>query len=606
MGDIFFGQLWKKLAWVLGIIVFFISLLLLSIHNTIKSDRPLKQLNITKEYLEVRGDILSSDYTNGFTLAKSRFLYKASIDTRYLNPNAKDLFISIFSIYSGIDKSIIRNKIDSQKKKGYLILSYNIPAHSAAQLNILATKLNYLEYDGEIIRVFKPLQKNTSFYSGLNIEKSGGKRLNPYIDTMTPLIGYVSRYETKGDITRVKGLKGLEKYYNNQLNSYKNGILQGNKDAVGRVIFNRDGILKDAIKGQNIKLNLSLKLQREIELATDIYKKKFHADEIIVSIMEAKTGKILALTSTNRYNPENIKPNEISHLSVNAVEMQFEPGSVIKPITMALVLDKNRTDQTELLKAYNKGPVNKYGEYKKGIFKLDRHKIRDDHNFKKRYITPSDIIVYSSNIGILQLAQRLSGQEFLDGFHSFGLGKKTGIDIADEKKGLLHSLRQYQAGEVKKKDNVYKATDSYGQGILSTFMQVLTAYNIFNNNGVLLKPKIASHIPIENGIKVISENTANIIKKMLIRTVNVGTGQATKINGLEIGGKTGTAQIARKGKYKKKYISSFFGFTNLNNKKYTIGVSVFNPSYKYHYASQSAVPIFKDVSNILLQSGYLD
>jgi cell division protein FtsI (penicillin-binding protein 3) len=591
--------------------IFVLLVIFYVVYKSINSNKKLKPLTITKNYIELRGDIISDDIGNGFTLAKSRLLYKASIDTRYLDPNKKDLFASLFSIYSGMDKNKILEKINTQKRKGNLVLTYSIPAHTAAQLEYLKKRINYKIKHKSInsdeihtVKVFRPIKKNSSFYSGLTIEKSGGQRLYPYIDTCMPLVGYVRRYEDHDGITRAKGLKGIEKYYDKSLNSYKVGKLSGDRDAVGNVIFNKYSSIKSPKRGIDIKLNINLKLQREIELLSDKYKQKFKASEIIVSVMETSTGKIKVLASSNRFNPKHIRQDEISHLTVNAVEKNFEPGSIIKPIAMALVFDKDKAKENELLDAHNKSKRNAKGEYKRGKVKIGRRKIGDDHRFKKRYITPSDIITYSSNIGILTLAQRLTASEFLDGYHSFGLGKKTGIDIADEKRGLLHTLKLYQAGESKNNPNVYKATDSYGQGILATFIQVLTAYNVFNNDGKLLKPKVAAHIAVEDGVQIISPKTANIIKKMLIRTVRHGTGKAANIQGIEIGGKTGTAQIVKKRKYINKYISSFFGFANFDNKKYTIGVSVFEPSYRYHYASQSAVPIFKNVVHILRGSAY--
>ena len=148
-----------------------------------------------------------------------------------------------------------------------------------------------------------------------------------------------------------------------------------------------------------------------------------------------------------------------------------------------------------------------------------------------------------------------------------------------------------------------------------TFMQILKAYTVFNNNGYITTPQIVSSLitpnnkeitlPIQEPIKVISKRTANKIKKMLIKTVKKGTGLNTQIKGLEIGGKTGTAQIAGGGKYLSKYISSFFGFANDAENKYTIGVTVFEPistgkNWYYHYASHSAVPIYKEIIETLI------
>ena len=160
----------------------------------------------------------------------------------------------------------------------------------------------------------------------------------------------------------------------------------------------------------------------------DNHKKKLEADEIIVSIMESSTGKILSLATSNRFDPENIKQKDIPSLNVNAVEYQFEPGSVLKPISLALVLNKQLVKRNELFFAHNKGKANRKGEYKRGSYKIGRYRIKDDHRFKKHYLTLDDIVIYSSNIGTLQLVQRLSAEEF-----SGGLKKQVLIYLMKKK-----------------------------------------------------------------------------------------------------------------------------------------------------------------------------
>lgn len=151
----------------------------------------------------------------------------------------------------------------------------------------------------------------------------------------------------------------------------------------------------------------------------------------------------------------------------------------------------------------------------------------------------------------------------------FGFTRETGIDLPYEKKGVMPKVWQFAANDKKKEDNVFKATVSYGQGMTSTFMQVLKAYSIFNNEGISVTPKILSYIDVEGdkyredslkNDRVITKKTANEIKRLLVKTVDKGTGKAAKIEGLEIGGKTGTAQIARRGKYLKKIYIIIFWF----------------------------------------------
>jgi cell division protein FtsI (penicillin-binding protein 3) len=209
------------------------------------------------------------------------------------------------------------------------------------------------------------------------------------------------------------------------------------------------------------------------------------------------------------------------------------------------------------------------------------------------------------------IANRLSGEDFYNGYKDFGLSLKTGIDLPYEKVGVIHKLYQYKAGEKEGKDNIYKATDSYGQGITTTFMQVMKAYSVFNNNGKIVTPYIVNKNTNYEEKKIISEKTAQYMHKMLVETVRKGTGQKAQIDGLEIGGKTGTAQVVEDGRYQRKYISSFFGFANDKNKKYTIGVTVNDPvnrgkNWYYYYASHSAVPVFKEIIKILVKLDYLE
>jgi cell division protein FtsI (penicillin-binding protein 3) len=244
--------------------------------------------------------------------------------------------------------------------------------------------------------------------------------------------------------------------------------------------------------------------------------------------------------------------------------------------------------------------------YRKGKIKVGRWTIRDDHQFDKHYLTLKDIIIHSSNIGTLQIAQRLKGIEILDGYKKFGFLKKTGIDLPYEKIGTMPSIYQLQAGEEKGKDNVFKATVSYGQGMRTTFLQVLKAYSVFNNDGYMVTPTIVQKIMKNKPTQIVSKRAANIIKKYLIKTVQKGTGRNTKIEGLQIGGKTGTANKVGGGKYTKKYISSFFGFVNDKDHKYTIGVTVNEPNATgkylyYYYASNSDLPVFKEIEKTLVK-----
>ena len=602
----------KKIVILFSLIFLCLTILMISVFRTITEKRHLPTLRGEKTELSVRGDIVSAD---NFKIASSKKLYTASIDTRHLDSNKKELFLNLFSVYSNIDYKILKEKlVEGEKNPGNVVLSYGIDSRTAKNLKELAFKLIQLD-------VFTSRMVNgNKILRGLTVSESGEKRIFSYTDTLTPVVGYISKFESELGKTKVNGIKGLERHYNKVLNQSKDGVLQGDRDVLSYISFDKNSTIMKRVDGATLNLNTPLKLQKNNETTLDNYKKKLTADEIIVCIMENKTGKILTMASSNRFNPEKIRKEDIGSLNVNAVEYQFEPGSVIKPISISLAMDKNLIKKNESFPAYNGTGIATGGELPKGSYRIGRFNIKDDHQFRKHYLSLEDIVIFSSNIGTLQIAQRLTGPEFFEGMKRFGFTRKTGIDLPYEKKGVMPKVWQFSAGDKDKRDNVFKATVSFGQGMTSTFIQLIKAYSVFNNEGQMITPRIVDHLTHDNNKykpyddkpeKIISKETAEAMKKLLIKTVNEGTGKAAKIEGLEIGGKTGTAQIARGGKYLKKYISSFIGFVNdEKGNSYTIGVTVMNPNstgkyWYYYYASWSAVPVFKEIVQNLVKLNYL-
>ncbi len=546
------------------------------------ADRKIPSTQIIKQDSATRGKIRTYD---NFDISISKKLYKASIHPKNIDPDKKDLFIRLFSIYSGITENKIRKKLNNNK---YVVLSYNIGEKEAKRLKELAYKLN-------IRKVFREFEDSSGrvINYGLSIIESGEKRNYVYDDTLTPLVGYIKKFENRKGITKIEGVKGIEKFYDDKLKPIQDEYLKGFRDVGSNIILNREHIHKNRVDGFNINLNIPLKLQKRIENYLSSKEIELNAKEIIIGIMQPHSGKILTLATSNRFNPNHIKIEDYPSLNANAVENSFEAGSVLKPFIFSTLLDKELIKLDEIINTED------------GTFKIGNRIITDDHRAKEMNMI--DLIVHSSNIGMSKIAQRLNAGEYYQSLMDFGFNQKTEIDLPYENKGVLVELSQLQK-------EIYKATISYGYGIQTTFIQLLQAYNIFSNNGKIINPKLASSITLNDSrgffIKhnkpksVISPNTANIMKQILIENVKRGTGRKTKVDGIIVGGKTGTAHIAKKGIYEKAYNSSFFGFASDSNKTYTIGVTVYEPKDKY-FASQTAVPIFKDVIGILVKLGYL-
>jgi cell division protein FtsI (penicillin-binding protein 3) len=302
------------------------------------------------------------------------------------------------------------------------------------------------------------------------------------------------------------------------------------------IILNKESFTKAKIDGLDIKLTIPVALQIRVEKMLDAMKEKLDAKQIMIAIMNSKTGDILTMASSNRFLPKHIKRSDYPSLRSDMIEYSFEPGSVIKPISFSILLEKHLVNPFDLVNGHN------------GHFRIGRKVITDEHQFA--WLSAEDVIVYSSNVGMAQLAQKLSGYEFHDGLLRFGLSKKSTPDMIYEKTGSIPSAKRLE-------NKIYKATAAYGYGMQENLMQILRAYSAFNNNGNMVYPKIVKSFVDEFGVekptiyedqvRAIKSSTAARMKKILIKTVNKGTGKKAITTGLEIGGKTGTAHIVEKG-----------------------------------------------------------
>jgi cell division protein FtsI (penicillin-binding protein 3) len=352
------------------------------------------------------------------------------------------------------------------------------------------------------------------------------------------------------------------------------------------------------VDGMDLHLNIPLAFQRRVELMLDQMKESIDAEEIIVGVMESKTGKVLSLASSERYDPAHITQKDIPALNPKFSEYPYEAGSVLKPLTLAMALDHKVVTPQTWFNTYN-------GRMKIG----KRRTITDDEKFDS--LTATDIIVHSSNVGISQISWKLTGKEFREGLLKFGIAKPSGLDLSRDLPGQLKPLYKLD-------HKMHRANSSYGYGMLVTFAQLFKAYSAFNNDGIAVTPRIVNYLadikgnrytlePKVNDLQTVGKKAANQIHDILIEVVKRGTGVKAQYPGLEIGGKTGTAHIAKNGRYVREYHSSFYGFANdKEGHKYTIGVLVIRAKKRYKYfASLSAVPTFKRIVHTLVELDYL-
>ena len=581
-----------KISILFLLLVLAMGIFLSSILKTISTERRIPSHNKTIHDRSFRGAIISAD---NYTLSNSQKTYQAVIRGASVKPEMKSTFIKLFSIYSGISEKKLLKKFKNKKGKeikSNIILSKTIGSSTAMQLKSLALKLRRLG-------VFRSIKTRSGIdvLFGLDIIENGESRRFPLHDVMSPILGYVGK-KSDGHYTRPEGKKGLERNYNTHITSKKDGYFKGKRDVLGAVIHDKNSINLDRVDGLDLHLNIPLAVQRRVELMIDAIKRNIDADEILVGVMESRTGKVLSLASTERYDPAHIQQKDIAALNPKFSEYPYEAGSVVKPLTLAIALDHKVVTPNTWFNTYN-------GKLKIG----ERRTISDDEKFDS--LTATDIIVHSSNVGISQISWRLTGAEFREGLLNFGIAKPSGLDLSRDLPGQLKPLYLLN-------NKMHRANSSYGYGMLVTFAQLFKAYSAFNNDGVAVTPRIVDYLgdrkgkrytlkPKVGNTQAVGKKAARQIHNILLEVVKRGTGVKAQYPGLEIGGKTGTAHIAKHGHYVREYHSSFYGFANdKEGNKYTIGVLVIRAK-KYHkyFASQSAVPTFKNIVKILVDQGYL-
>ncbi len=574
-----------KIAFIF-FIVFILFLILIGafLKIIISDDKKLPNLTKTERDIALRGGIYSK---NDFTISASKKLYCAEIDTRNIDPDKFDLFVKLFSIFSKMDEHDVRDKLKSHF--GFVKITYSLDSKSARYVKQLRANLNRY---GVLKRYVDPVT-GYSFLHALSVTESGEYRQFPMKDTLSPIIGFMHKNEIKNYKT-VKGKYGLEKFYDRELSGIKSTEIIGRKDVNHNIILDKNSEVKTRVDGLDVITSIDIKLQKSIEKVVDRQRDRTNAKEIIASVMESETGEIVAIASSRRYNPAKI--TDIASTTISATRYMFEPGSVFKPIIFSLLLKERKIHPHDIINTEN------------GRYRLGNKIITDEHKYD--YLSVENIIVHSSNIGMAKISQKLDEIDFFQGLREFGFSRKTGIDISDELSGSIPNIHQL-------KHSTYKATASYGYGMKVNFFQLLSAFNVFNNDGEWIKPSIGKYLRTSSGVKqrieykkskkVLEKDIAYILNHTLRKVVKEGTAKGAYVDGLKIGGKTGTAHISVKGVYEDIYNSSFFGFANDSNKRYTIGVTTIEPSSKnyVYFASQSAVPVFKDIVNVLVEQKFL-
>lgn len=391
---------------------------------------------------------------------------------------------------------------------------------------------------------------------GIDFIKNSKKR---YYNKST-FASYIIGYAKVLDDGKISGELGIEGYYDDIL-SGTNGYTKYLKYTSSNYkIPNTNEDTKKAKDGSDIYLTIDSSIQLIAEKAVSSMKEKFNTDWAVFTVMDAKTGAIVASATNPNFNPNDT--NTIKEYMNPLLSYQYEPGSVMKVFSFASSMEEGKYDGEET--------------FKSGSYTLDDGTvIRDSERKGWGTISFDEGFARSSNVAATTLALRLGVDKLSEYYNNLGFGKKTGIELSNEAIGDIEMVYQSEL-----------ATASFGQGVSVTAIQMLQALSAMTNDGTVIKPYIVDKVVDQNGNityqgerqvvkKVYSTNTVNKMHEIMKKVIDIN--KYWQVNNVSIMGKTGTAQIASpKGGYLTgtyDYIKSFAGIFPADDPKYIVYVA---------------------------------
>ncbi len=386
------------------------------------------------------------------------------------------------------------------------------------------------------------------------------------------------------------GLEGIELAYDRKLKG-KPGLRRLMRDARRRTILFDEKESVPQQDGHSLILTVDSVIQCIVEEELAAMIKRFNASAGSIIVMEAATGRILALANYPSYDLNKAGNTAESIRKDDAISSVYEPGSVFKIVLASAALSEKTVTLNDTYYCEN-------GEYK-----VCGRTLHDVHPYGK--LAFREIMAKSSNIGVVKVAMKLGADKLYKYIKSFGFGEKTGIDLPGEVSGINRPPRVWSKSDI--------TTIPIGQGIAVTPLQLVTAINVIANGGYLVKPYVVEKIMTwEGGVykefkpvtkrKVLEKATCDLMRTVLHAVVTEGTGQFAKSSLYELCGKTGTAQMVKpdRGYYDNKYHSTFVGFAPFEKPVLSIVVTA-KEAHPYHFGGTVAGPAFKNVAERTLQ-----
>lgn len=408
-------------------------------------------------------------------------------------------------------------------------------------------------------------------------------RYYPESSLSAHLLGFVGKDTEGQDI----GYFGVEGFYEKELAGLP-GLVKSERDLIGRPILFGIQNKVDPQHGGDLVLTIDNAVQSIVKKRLLKGIEQYEAKEGCVIVADPYTMKIISMVCLPDFDPENYYKFGEDFFKNPAISNVFEPGSIFKPLIMAAAIEEKAVKPDE---TFEEG----------GAVNIGEHTIKTWNSKYEGKITMTRILEKSSNVGMVYIGEKLGNDKLYKYLEKYQFGKLTNIDLQGEVASYLKPKNEWYP--------IDYSTATFGQGIAVTPIQILRAFASVVNGGNLYQPYVVDKI-VNNNIerkqepkkigRIVSERTSEIIKNMLLSTVENGEIKWLKPKGYKVGGKTGTAQIPIKGHYDAtKTIASFVGFAPYDKPKFIALVIIREPQAS-QWGSETAAPVFFEIAKDML------
>jgi cell division protein FtsI (penicillin-binding protein 3) len=389
-----------------------------------------------------------------------------------------------------------------------------------------------------------------------------------------------------------QGVEGLERKLDEQLRGSSERV-PAVRDRRGVVVFSEQLLDERSARGDDVTLTIDKTIQHVAERELELAVRTFEAKAGSVVVMDPRTGELLAVANFPTFNPNSPASDPPSHRRNRAATDRFEPGSTLKPFTLAGALRAGAMRADERIDCQH------------GALEVAEYTIHDTHQWD--VLSLGEVLEYSSNIGAAKVGLALGRARLYRALRDFGFGSATALDLPGETSGILRHYKRWY--------DMDAATIAFGQGMSATALQLTVAMGALANQGKLMRPTIvkriedAAGVPVLDAVprverQVVSPYVASVLTDMMIAvTGENGTGYEAALPGQLVAGKTGTAQKAdyvHGGYADGRWVSSFVGFAPARRPRVVIGVIVDEPMIA-HQGGAVAAPAFRRIAEATLR-----